>query len=142
MGAETGITIGMSLISGLCLFTTTVAMGYISQQFDLSFTLLVWIAMPVLGYLIATAINTLTQQVSCSKIDIKKVFMSSLYNPIFIVAFLVFSWFSGLRSPIEGILTFIQDPFVKTTVAYGYYMFWAGLFGEAIGSGIAQGCGS
>ena len=140
MGAEIGTTIAMSFISGFCLFAITVSIGYISEQFNVSFIPFIWIAMPVIGYLIACAVNALTQQVSCSSIDIKKVFMTSFYNPIFILVFLLISWFSVFRSPIEGMLIFIPDNFIRTTVAYGYYMFWAGLFGEAIGSGIAQGC--
>ncbi len=140
MGAETVTTLGMSAISGISLFACTIAIGYLSKEFGYSFLVLLWIAMPILAFLVALAINTLTQKVSCPEINVQKVFGNSGFNSIFVLAFLGLAWFSGVRSPIEGVLTFIQDPFVKETVAYGYYMFWAGLFGEAIGAGLAQGC--
>lgn len=140
MGAETAVTLGMSAISGISLFATTILIGYISNEFGYSFLLLMWIAMPIVAFAVASAINTLTQKVSCPNINVKKVFGNSGFNSVFVLAFLALAWFSGVRSPIEGVLTFIQDPITRETVAYGYYMFWAGLFGEAIGAGLAQGC--
>lgn len=140
MGAETATTLGMSAISGILLFASTITLGYISDEFGYSFLILMWFAMPVIAFLVASAINTLTQKTSCPEINTHKVFSNSWFNSVFVIAFLGLAWFSGVRSPIEGVLTFIQDPFTRETVAYGYYMFWAGLFGEAIGAGLAQGC--
>jgi hypothetical protein len=67
--------------------------------------------------------------------------LSSLSVLLFVVFFLLLSNIGFLQSPILSAVP--QNLHFK----YGYllvlafYMFWAGMFGEAIASGFAQGCG-
>ena len=143
------ITVGFSFANGLYLMTVTVLLGWISQlgwfqqSFPfLSFRSLTWIVLPIVGYLFAFGLNAGIQYLSCSSVQLKQVAMNSIFTPVAILGFLLISLLSIFTSPVIGVLPFSITPSLKIVLAVSFFMFWAGMFGEAIGSGFAQSCGA
>jgi hypothetical protein len=134
-------TLGMSASLGIMLFTLTVFMGWLSMTYSMSLDGLFWIGLPALGYGIAMALNSVLQRLTCGKINPVQMATGTLIVPLVIFVFLGLTLLSIVRSPIESALS----PQLRYTygkiIPVAFYMFWAGMFGEAISSGFAQSCG-
>ena len=66
--------------------------------------------------------------------------MGSLSIPIAILFFLILSLSSFIRSPVEiAVPSYFRAKYAGI-FAVGFYMFWAGMFGESLASGLAQSC--
>lgn len=138
-----GVTVGFSFANGLALLTATVLIGWFSQTYNgFSFQTLLWIILPVLSFIFTLALNTGVQSLSCSSINLKQTAMNSIFTPIFVIAFLAISWISAFQSPIIGILPVGLSQNLQEVIAYSFFMFWAGMFGEGLGAGFAQSCGA
>ena len=137
---STTTTLWISVAIGIALLTITLLIGYLHITYKINGNLLKWIVLPTLGYLITIGLNTFIQSISCGSINIKQIAMGSLTVPIAIIFFLVLSLASWIRSPIESAIPFNLRAEYAGIIAIGFYMFWAGMFGESIASGFAQSC--
>jgi hypothetical protein len=133
--------LGSSIALGLSLFATTALLGWISIKYDWNANFLKWILLPVLGYGLALAMNSILQLTSCGLVKPSQIAIGSVPIIISIFLFLTLSHFSFIRSPIENIIPSSYKASYAGILAISFYMFWAGMFGEAVGSGVAQSCG-
>jgi len=135
-------TLGMSLALGVSLFSLTILFGWLSRSYSgINFNLLKWLFLPTLGYGIALAINSALQYISCGTINISQLALGGIPVLISIVLFLLLSLLGFVQAPIAMALPLRYQPMYGTILAVAFYMFWAGMFGEAISGGFAQGCG-
>lgn len=135
-------TLGISLALGISLVTLTVFFGWLSVSYHgINFNLLKWIFLPTLGYGIAIAINCALQYISCGTINISQLAIGSIPVLLSILGFLVLSLIGFVQAPIAIALPLRYQPMYGKILAVAFYMFWAGMFGEAISGGFAQGCG-
>jgi len=137
---STTTTLWISVAVGVALFTITLLMGYLHTTYKLNGDFLKWLVLPTLGYLITLGLNSFIQSVSCGKVKIQQIAMGSLSVPIAILLFLILTLSSWVRSPVTAAVPFNLRAEYAGLLAVGFYMFWAGMFGESVASGFAQSC--
>jgi hypothetical protein len=137
---STTTTLWISVAVGIALFTITLFIGYLHITYNLNETMLKWILLPTLGYAITLGLNTFVQSISCGKVNIQQIAMGSVMVPIAILLFLMLTLSSWVRSPVESAVPFEMRAQYAGLLAVGFYMFWAGMFGESVASGFAQSC--
>lgn len=125
---------GTSLL-GMSLF-----MGWLATTYGFSQTVLKWLLLPTLGYGIALGLNSGVQQVFCKRLNIKQIAIGSISVPVAILLFLALSMIGFVRAPIEQAIPLAYRYQFGSSMALAFYMFWAGMFGEAIAGGSAQAC--
>jgi hypothetical protein len=99
--------------------------------------------MPFASYAIGFALNALVQYLSCSSVNAIQIALDSLFGPIFTTMILVITWFfPSLTSPVLSVLPETLTPFYQKAVSEGFYLFWGGLYAQALSAGYAQSCPS
>jgi hypothetical protein len=132
-------TFALSLGMGIMMIVLVILCNLIVNQTKVSGTLLQWIALPALAYCIALGLNAIVQLVSCGSIRIKQLAVGAVSVPAAVLGFLVLSLIPFVRAPISQILPQKYSE-MSDYVALLFYMFWAGMFGEAMAGGLAQSC--
>lgn len=139
-GMATSTTLGVSLAIGLAMFGLVTILGWLSNTYGWNANLLKWFVLPILGYGITLAINSLLQVLSCGTVNMAKLATGGLVVPGAILAGLVLTLAGIVRSPIQNAVPLAYRLQYGGLVALAYYMFWAGMFGEAFAGGFAQAC--
>jgi hypothetical protein len=134
-------TFGISFGMGLALFGMTMLLAWASITYNWNQNLLKFLLLPTLGYGLALAFNSLLQYTTCTTVKIEQIAIASVPVLLAIGAGLLVTLFPFIRSPIESIFSGSTRFVYGGAFAIGFYMFWAGMFGEAIASGMAQSCG-
>jgi hypothetical protein len=134
-------TFGVSFGMGLALFGLTMLLAWASITYNWNQNLLKFLLLPTLGYGLALAFNSLLQYTTCTTVKIEQIAIASVPILLAIGAGLLLTLFPFIRSPIESIFSGSTKLVYGGAFAIGFYMFWAGMFGEAIASGMAQSCG-
>jgi hypothetical protein len=135
-----GITTGISFAVGVSLAGIARFLSWASTNYGFSIDLLKWIVLPTLGYLVALGLNMFIQQVSCGKSSITQIAIGSSPVPIAILFFLLITLVGFVRAPIESAVPLAYKIQYGQSMALAFYMFWAGMFGEGLAGGFAQGC--
>jgi hypothetical protein len=135
-------TLGLSLALGVILFGMTLLFAWMSDVYGVNHTFLKWLVLPTLGYCVALGLNSVTQYVSCNgSVNINQISLGSIPVVISIYTFLLLTLLAFVRAPIQSALSPNLRLKYGTTFSIAFYMFWAGMFGEAVSGGFAQGCG-
>jgi hypothetical protein len=137
---STTTTFCISLGIGIALFTLSLLFGHLHLTYNWNANLLKWLLLPTLGYGIAIGLNSFIQSVTCGSVQFKQIAMGSLTVPIAILLFMLLTISSFVRSPVEKALSPEYRAKYGIIFAIGFYMFWAGMFGESFASGFAQSC--
>ncbi len=135
-----GTTFGLSFAMGSALVSLSLLLGWVSRTFLVDQTLLQWILLPTLGYVVALGINSLVQQMFCGKINIKQLAVGATTIPIAVVLFLLLMLLGFVRAPVVQAVPLAYRMQYGATMALAFYMFWAGMFGEGLAGGFAQAC--
>ena len=138
----TGSTVGLSLAVGMGLATTALTAGWLCVRYGLNQNFLKWIVLPTVGYAIAVAINSFVQQISCGFVRIEQIALGTLPVLGAVLLFLLLTLLSSIRYPIEQAIDGAYKAKWAGVFAVAFYMFWAGMFGEAFSGGLAQSCGN
>jgi len=133
-------TIGLSVSTGIALFVITVLFGWLSVTYNLNANLFKWLLLPTLGYCIAFGINCIVQYTSCGYVNPGQMALGTLPVLYSILIGLVLTLARIVRSPIAVTVPVAIRAKYGGLLALGFYMFWAGMFGEAFAGGFAQGC--
>jgi hypothetical protein len=128
----------MSFAMGLSLFGFTMFLGWLASTYGLNENVLKWLVLPIFGFGAAFGANSILQLTSCNTFKPIQIATGSSFVLVAILSFLLLSLISFVRSPIESIL---PNPKYRKLFAISFYMFWAGMFGEALASSLAQSCG-
>ena len=96
----------------------------------------------VLAYVLSLAAFYTIQTSNCGAPKNMKQVSANATLAMWIQAFaLFFVWFfPSLRSVVSGLLPPTLDPAILDSIGYGYYTFWASLFGTAIGGTLSAVC--
>jgi hypothetical protein len=127
---------GMSM-AGLTLF-----LSWLSMNYSMNENILKWGLLPIFGYGFAFGLNSFTQYVSCGNVNPSQIALGSIPVPVSIFLFLLLSLSGIVRAPIQSAVPLTLRLKYGGIVAITYYMFWAGMFGEAIAGGFSQSCGT
>lgn len=98
---------------------------------------------PFASYVIGFALNALVQYLSCSSVNAIQIALDSLFGLVFTTVVLFLTWFFPfLTSPVLSVLPETLTPFYKKAISEGFYLFWGGLYAQALSAGYAQSCPS
>ena len=136
----TGQLFGLSIAVGFSLVAAVFMFSYITKTLGFGGTPLQWIGLPLFGYLVAFGLNTGIQQLSCGRIQPGQIALVSGLIPLAIVIFLALTLSSFIRSPIVDAVPLSYRLSYGKIFALAFYMFWAGMFGEAVAGGFIQSC--
>jgi hypothetical protein len=65
----------------------------------------------------------------------------STFAPAFVFVFSLVTYFLPfLRGPVETIIPVSADADMKSALGFSFYLLWAGIYGQNIGSGLLQVC--
>jgi hypothetical protein len=132
-------TLALSLGMAIIMVALVVVCNWAVNSAKVSGTLLQWIVLPALGYCIALGLNTSVQLISCGSIRIKQLAVGALSVPAAVLVFLLLTLIPFVRLPIAQILPQSYRS-MGDYLSLIFYMFWAGMFGEAMAGGLAQSC--
>lgn len=104
----------------------------------------VWFLLGVLGtisFLVGLLLNTITQYLSCGKLNAEQLGVtSSIAAGITGAVIVIISMLPVIESPVMTVLPETLTPIYKKALSQGFYIFWAGLYGQLIASGFVQTC--
>ena len=137
----TGEIIAFSFAEGLLLFLATSLVGLFASQASQHTDVFVWMFLPVFGYVSTFGLLSGLNYSNCKSVNVPLVARASLFTVAAVIVFLLLSKLSFFQGFIIPALPYTLQESVGPTVAVAFYMFWAGMYGGAIGSGFASSCG-
>jgi hypothetical protein len=166
MNSKINFSSGTSLFSSLpfALMVFLLYMILFNYENELPFFNIIYIVIiPLILYVISCSINILHQYISCKNTDMGKGFTSGIPFVISLYLFMIISSFNFSRkivvsaiaplfvsqnSPLLNKKTLENISFQKfeslfpqsRAIAYAFYLFFAAIFGQMLGSGISQIC--
>lgn len=112
-----------------------------------SYGLFLFVVFPALAFLISLGMNWFLQYLYCGSVNISKIATASVITPVTTLSLTALTFFVPfLKSPIVQL--FPESPqesleeatFVKDMYGQAFYLFWAGVYGQTIGSGMISAC--
>jgi hypothetical protein len=134
-------TFAVSFALGSILFVLTLFLGWLSTSIQVKFSYLTWMLLPVLAYGLALGVNSGVQAASCGSVKIGQIALGALVVPVTVLIGLTLTLSSFVRSAVSVAVPLSMRQMYGDVVAVGFYMFWAGMFGEAFSGGFATSCG-
>jgi hypothetical protein len=137
---------GMMGLNALLLFAIPFVVfmglgGFFESIDDIWLIVLTVLVCMMVSYATSFGSFAVIQKNSCDKVNYKHVALNSLIPLGFISGFLVLvAIFPGLRSIVGNLFPPTMSPEVVYSASYGYYSFWATLFGTAIGGFLSAAC--
>ena len=135
-----GITMGASLGIGLFLTAATIFLGWVGMTYNVNQQIIRWISLPLLGYGITLGFNAGIQRLTCKSINIKQIATASAFTPGLVLLGLLLTLSGFVRSSIEMAVPLASRITYGPIFAIAFYMFWAGMFGGALGMGFSLSC--
>jgi hypothetical protein len=141
-GVDSTIRISFGIVHGLLLAIVLPLAFVIAPVFAKSYPLLLLLTvLPTISYLWGLGLNSLSQYITCSTVSMPQVALVSLISPLFVIVFSLLAYFIPfLRSPVEEVLPYSADADMKYAIGFGFYMLWAGIYGQNVSSGMVQSC--
>ena len=94
------------------------------------------------SFVVSFLLNTITQYLSCGKLNaVQLATTSAMPAGITGSVIILLSFIPFLESPITSVMPETLTPIYKKALSQGFYVFWAGLYGQLIASGFVQTCG-
>jgi len=134
------VNIGFSLATRVWLSTLYFFLGWLCLKYYWNIHILQWAIFPVIAYGISLGMNAIAQVITCNKVSMSPVALSSLFVPGFILVAFLLTLISFIRSPIEVVISPSSRAVYGPIFAISFYVFWATMFGEAISVGSATAC--
>lgn len=135
-----GLTTGTSLGIGLFLAATTIFLGWIGMTYNLNQQLLRWFGLPILGYGVTFGFNAGVQLLTCKSMNFGQIASASAFTPGLVLLGLFLTLSGFIRSSIEIAVPLASRIKYGPIIAIAFYMFWAGMFGGALGTGFSLAC--
>lgn len=136
----TSNTLGYSFAQGSLLAIITLLIGYVTENNNMNFTKIAWLIMPILSYALTFGSLAFINNMACGSLNLTLVASSSLFTFAAVIFFLIIAYFSFFQNFIIPVLPASLQHVYGTAVATAFFMFWAGIYGNAFGYGFAQSC--
>jgi hypothetical protein len=95
----------------------------------------------VVSFAAAMGAFALIQQQNCKTIQMKQVASNAaLAFGIQAITLLLVWFFPSLREIVTNVLPADSDPVIKTSIGYGFFSFWAAMYGITLGGGFSAVC--
>lgn len=130
-----------SLAQGILLVFCTILIYVTFGEMNQPSTWFLLLLLTVLSFGVAIFLNMIIQYLACSKINIIQLLSASgIPAGITAAVVAVLAMFPFFESPVVGVLPEALTPLYKKAISQGFYMFWAGLYGQLMASGFVQVC--
>lgn len=138
------LMIGLALLMGILPFGVFMGIGSAlgTSASDPRLLVIFVLSTLVLSYLLSLGAFYTIQSSNCGSVKTMKPISANAMFAMWIQAFtLFFVWFfPSLRNVVSGLLPPNVDAAILDSISYGYYTFWASLFGTAIGGTMSAVC--
>lgn len=105
-----------------------------------------WVLLGILtaiSFAIGLMLNMLIQYLACSNLNIVQIASASgIPAGITATVVLLLVLFPVFETPVLSVLPETLTPLYKKAISQGFYIFWAGLYGQLISAGFTQICPS
>ena len=136
--------IGVSVLMAFLPFSIFLGLGTLLgvDSSDIRLLSVYFLGALVVSYLIALGTFTLIQRQNCGGVKNMKQVASNAGIALGIQAgaLALCFLFPGLRSLVTNLFPLDLDPRILDSLGYGYYSFWASLFGTALGGTLSGVC--
>jgi hypothetical protein len=112
-------------------------------------SLFLFVVLPFLSFGISLIMNWFLQYMYCGSVSVSGITTASAVSPVTTLILNGLSYLMPfLRGPIKQLLPELpqENPeeavFVQDIWGYAFYLFWAGVYGQTIGSGMIAACPS
>jgi hypothetical protein len=109
--------------------------------------LYLFVIIPILSFLTSLFLNWFLQYMYCGAVSISNLSIGASMSPLFIFGISGLSYFLPfLRSPVTQLLTELPQGspedalFAREIWGYCFYLFWAGLYGQTLATGMVSAC--
>lgn len=103
--------------------------------------LLLFVALPIVSWGLTAMFNVFIQLIQCGTVNAGQVLLNGLPTIGLVSIFGLAAYFiSFLRSPVEAIMPISMPEEVRKGVAVAFFIFWGGLYGQAVGGSFSQSC--
>lgn len=109
--------------------------------------LFLFIVIPILSFLTSMFLNWFLQYMYCGAVSLSAISLAASISPMLVTGFSLVSYFiSFLRSPVTQLLTELpqespeEAKFARELWGYVFYIFWGGLYGQTVASGMISAC--
>ena len=138
------IMIGVAMLMTVLPFAVFLGLGSLFDiaSTDIRLLTIFFLGALVISYLVSLGTFTLIQRQNCGSIKNMKQVASNagIAMGIQAAALGLCYLFPGLRGLITNLFPLDLDPRIQDSLGYGYYTFWAALFGTAIGGTLSGVC--
>ena len=152
--------LSIAIPAGIVLFIITATLFHFKEVIPF-FTMILWIGIPIIAFLLTTGMNLASQYMYCKSTDSGKAFLGALPSLFAVFIALSVSSFAICRIPVASIVLpfFAPEPMKNSNsfkqptlesiessipmvsgLSYGFYLFFSMVFGIVIGSGTAVVC--
>lgn len=138
---DTTVRISFSLLQGVFLGVMYPLISYYFPTYLQGYPLIIFLfVLPWLAFVSSMGINTLLQFIQCQKINMGKVAIASTITPAFSAFFgIIIYWFPFFRKPVEDLVP-MDSTSPRDMWGFLFYLFWAGMYGQAVASGLLTSC--
>jgi hypothetical protein len=146
--ADLTVRASFALIQGAILAMALPLLYFVLPGYVRSLPLVfLFVVIPILAFGSSMIINWFLQYLYCKSVSINGISMASTISPIFVFGLGGLSYLLPfLRSPIGQLVSDSTDvpledaQFNKDLWGYSFYLFWAGVYGQTLGSGMVASC--
>lgn len=109
--------------------------------------LFLFVIVPIFSFLTSMFLNWFLQYMYCGGVNVGAISLGASISPMLVIGLSLISYFvSFLRTPITQLFAELpQDSpeeakFARELWGYSFYIFWAGLYGQTVASGMLAAC--
>lgn len=146
--ADTSVRAAFALMQGAVIAMSYPLFFFMLPGYVQAFpALFLGFVIPVLSFLSSLLMNWFLQYMYCGSIDFSGISMASAISPLFVYILGGLAYFFPfLRTPITQLFTELPQGspedalFARELWGYSFYLFWAGVYGQTLGSGMIASC--
>lgn len=132
-----------SLAHGILLVFCIILIYVITGNAQLPSTVFLVGVLAAVSYAVGLLLNTLIQYLSCSKLNgVQLASTSAIPAGLTALVTLIVAVWPVFDNPVLSVLPETLTPIYKKAISQGFYIFWAGLYGQLLASGFLQVCKS
>jgi hypothetical protein len=109
--------------------------------------LFLFVIIPILSFLTSMFMNWFLQYMFCGGVSVGTISMAAGMSPLLLIVLSLLSYFLPfLRSPVTQLFSELpqespeEAKFGRELWGYCFYLFWGGLYGQTVASGMAAVC--
>ena len=109
--------------------------------------LFLFLIIPLLSFLTSLFLNWFLQYMYCGAVSLSSISLAASISPLLVTILSLLSYFiSFLRTPVTQLMAELplespeEAKFARELWGYVFYIFWGGLYGQTVASGMISAC--